>query len=57
MTTGRDPQKFTAEEVIKRLTQSVNRIMFYVDQDKPVPADAIEFVRFTQQRINECYKG
>ena len=57
MTSAREPQKFTADEVIKRLTQSVNRIMFYVDQNKPIPADAIEFVRGTQKRINECYKG
>ena len=54
---ARDQQRFTAGEVIKRLNQSVNRIMFYVDQGKPVPADAIEFVRTTNAQIKQNYKG
>lgn len=53
----RQQQTFTAEEAVKRLMQSVNRIMFYVDQNKPIPADAIEFVRTTNAQIKQNFKG
>ncbi len=52
----RQKQQFTAQEVIKRLQQSVNRVMFYVDQNKVPPADAILFVREQQDKIREFYK-
>jgi hypothetical protein len=53
---NRQPQQFTEREAIKRMCQSVNLFMFYANQNKTVPAHALEKIRATQKEIEEKFK-